>query len=166
MSVSSHDRAEAPIGLQPTTTEDLATLRSWEQDGDTRGWLGDTSLGWHERALTDPDQRHLVAVRDARPVGFVVLAGLERSDHLIELRRIVVSPVERGNGVGRALLRAAVARAAQHDSGATLWLDVKDDNSRAQALYLSEGFAFIAPPAHLGTPPADLLFMERLPSVL
>lgn len=68
------------------------------------------------RALSDPDQEHLIAIEAEAPEGFAVPAGL-RGDPAIELRRIVMSPAHRRTGRGPALLTAVLARAYHHQSG-------------------------------------------------
>jgi RimJ/RimL family protein N-acetyltransferase len=56
----------------------------------------------------------------------------------VELKRIVLQP--KGQGYGRACLRL-LAQMAFRDLGAhRFWLDVKSANTRALALYRSEGF--------------------------
>jgi ribosomal protein S18 acetylase RimI-like enzyme len=87
-----------------------------------------------------------LARRTGLPVR-TILAGLRRQDHVIELRRMVIAGDRRGAGLGRRLLRAAVARAYGQHAARRVWLDVKDDNIRAQTLYRSEGFAIERTPA-------------------
>jgi len=48
-------------------------------------WLGKIGAAWHERALADPDQEHLVTERAGDLCGFAVLAGLGHPDQVIEL---------------------------------------------------------------------------------
>ncbi|MGP3913763.1 GNAT family N-acetyltransferase [Nonomuraea sp. 10N515B] len=127
--------------IRPATAEDLPLLTAWEDDRDTAAWLGETGLAWHEGALADPDQDHVVAEHDGTVTGFAVLAGLSGGDGVIELRRMVVDPGRRGAGQGRALLRAALARAYEHHGAGRVWLDVRAANRRARALYESEGFS-------------------------
>lgn len=49
------------LTLRATTSADIRHVTSWEADADTAPWLGETGRGWHERALADPDQHHLIA---------------------------------------------------------------------------------------------------------
>ena len=94
----------------------------------------------HASALADSDLAHYIvtAPGDHGAVGFVLLAGLRRDDHVIELRRIVIATP--GRGLGRAALRC-VRRLAFDSLGCRrLWLDVKPENVRARELYASEGF--------------------------
>ena len=151
------------LALRLTTADDLDQVSAIEQAADTGQWLGETGPTWHERALADPDQAHLAAGEPGVMTGFVVLAGLQRSDRVIELRRMVVAPAFRGRGQGRALLQAALARAYHQNCAQRVWLDVKTGNLRARSLYESEGFVAVAGPApgpgSEGT--SDLLVMEH-----
>lgn len=140
-------------------------MTGWEADTDTARWLGETGRSWHERALADPDQHHLVAEDAGTAAGFVVMAGVRDGGSSIELRRMVISPAVRGTGRGRELLRAALAHAAREHRAAQVWLDVKAHNLRARGLYESEGFTLArtitgGAPGEDGTA-ADLLVMTR-----
>jgi GNAT superfamily N-acetyltransferase len=70
---------------------------------------------WHETsALLDPERRVLLAARsDGTIVGTVqiVRAEAENGRHRAEVQRLAVRADARGDGVGRALMRAAVDRA-------------------------------------------------------
>lgn len=69
--------------------------------------------------------------------GFVLarVAGEEA-----EILTLAVAPGKRGQGLGRALLRAAIAR-AQDQGARTVFLEVGADNPSALALYAGLGFA-------------------------
>lgn len=56
-----------------------------------------------------------------------------------ELVRIAVTPSARRSGLGGRLLDAFLRRAAAHGA-ITTWLEVRDDNTPALALYSSRGF--------------------------
>jgi len=56
----------------------------------------------------------------------------------VELKRIVLQP--KGQGVGRACVRQLKAMAFRDLKAHRFWLDVKGLNTRAQALYATEGF--------------------------
>ncbi len=138
-------------GLRSATQDELETFALWEQEPDTRRWLGTTGLPWHRQAFADPDQRHLVTTV-GEVHGFALLAGLRRPERMIEVRRMVVDPNQRGNGQGRALLRAVVRHAYHHLGATVVWLDVKCDNLRARHLYESEGFDTLDEFSHLAEP--------------
>lgn len=150
--------------LRATTVADLPRVTDWEAGEDTAVWLGETGRSWHERALADPGQRHLIAEDTGIPAGFVVLAGV-LDDGAVELRRMVISPRFRGAGRGRELLRAAVLHARRDLGAPAVWLDVKVDNLRARNLYVSEGFTPTRTIPDAVTEPdgttSDLLVMTR-----
>jgi len=67
---------------------------------------------------------------------FVAMPGFEE----MHLLNITVAPGHEGRGHARTLLAElyALSRAC---GAAALWLEVRESNARAQALYLREGFA-------------------------
>jgi GNAT superfamily N-acetyltransferase len=77
------------------------------------------------------------------PVGIAVcFFGLStfRASPLLNIHDLAVLPRYRGQGVGRALLRAAEEQ-ARLKGCCKLTLEVQDDNRRARTLYESFGFA-------------------------
>jgi ribosomal-protein-alanine N-acetyltransferase len=72
-------------------------------------------------------------------VGFCVLA-IVPAGREAEVRNVAVHPERRRRGLARFLLRAAIDRA--RDAGAeTVFLEVRESNHAARALYSSLGFA-------------------------
>ena len=126
--------------LRRTRTSDLPTIVAVEEDVDTRRWVGQGGLDWHASVLTDPDMEHWVLVdRLDRIVAYGILAGVSRPGH-VEIRRTVVAPEGRGQGLGRLLLRHLLEHARARPSVRRVWLDVGRDNTRARSLYRSFGF--------------------------
>lgn len=79
----------------------------------------------------------LVATRDHAVVGYAVA---HRAADEAEILNLGVAPQARRAGVGRALVRAIIARVAR--AGArTVYLEVRESNVAARRLYASEGFA-------------------------
>ncbi|MDC0667971.1 GNAT family N-acetyltransferase [Nannocystis radixulma] len=126
--------------LQPTTEADLAFIVARELDADTAPYILPWPEDRHRQAMADPDCAHLVAWDGARSrrLGFAILFGLASSHQSVELRRL--ASASRGEGVGRAMLRAIKARIFETTDTHRLWLDVKAGNARARHLYRSEGF--------------------------
>lgn len=122
------------------TDADLDAVVELEAEPAAARWLCEIGRDWHDRAMADPAQEHVVAVEDGEVLGFGVLAGLERADKAVEVRRIVVSGAHAGRGHGRALLRELVTRAYTAHGARRVWLDVKAGNDVAHDLYLAEGF--------------------------
>ncbi|MGC9501910.1 N-acetyltransferase family protein [Streptomyces sp. WG7] len=85
---------------------------------------------------------HLVAELDGAVVGYVRLGfptPLASNTHVRQIRGLAVSDAARGNGVGRALVRAAVDD-ARHKGFRRITLRVLGHNTAARGLYESEGF--------------------------
>jgi RimJ/RimL family protein N-acetyltransferase len=121
---------------------DLDFVISVEQDPANLPFITPWDRTQHEGAIRFPDSRHfIVEVGAGYPSsGFVILQGCRNPHRSIELKRMVLLPACQGQGAGRACIRM-LAEMAFRDLGAhRLWLDVKGRNTRAQALYCSEGF--------------------------
>ena len=119
---------------------DLEFVISVEQDPANRPFITPWDRTQHEGAIRFPDFRHFIAEAgdDWARSGFVILQGCRNPHGSVELKRIVLQP--KGRGLGRHCVRL-LAQMAFRDFGAhRFWLDVKAGNTRAQALYRSEGF--------------------------
>ncbi|GGY53470.1 GNAT family N-acetyltransferase [Streptomyces omiyaensis] len=93
------------------------------------------------------DERHrpaeyLVAERAGLLLGYVRVARptpLDSNGHVRQIQGLAVAGEARGQGVGRALLRAALAK-ARADGATRITLRVLGHNVPARALYEAEGF--------------------------
>jgi len=96
----------------------------------------------------DPDEvadsrgAFLIASRSGKPIGCGAVRRIE--DRTGEIKRMYVSPEERGRGVGHALLVALEAEARALGIS-RLVLETGDRQSEAMALYQRGGFSRIAP---------------------
>lgn len=130
------------IVLRDTTEGDLAYVLSAEHDKDNGRfvtvWLEDQ----HRAALSDENSAHMIIEdeSDRRVMGFVILSGLQNSHRSVEFMRIVVT--DKGKGYGRAAVGAIKRYAFDTLSAHRLWLDVKEHNTRARAIYEKEGFRY------------------------
>lgn len=155
------DRSGLVVGshLRRTRHGDLKAVVSFEEEPDTLPFLGQGGLDWHQKALTDPDMEHWVLVdRLDRVVAFGILAGLSSPD-TVEIRRMVVAPEGRGQGLGRLLLRQLLEHALVDPQVRRVWLDVSADNTGARSLYRSMGFVEKPTPAGV-TLLEDGVYME------
>ncbi|MFE0253397.1 GNAT family N-acetyltransferase [Streptomyces sp. NPDC059010] len=85
---------------------------------------------------------HLVAELDRRIVGYVRLGfptPLACNTHVRQIQGLAVADEARGHGVGRALIRAAVAESRRRGAR-RLTLRVLGHNTPARKLYEAEGF--------------------------
>lgn len=97
------------------------------------GWRGDVAAFLAEGEGT------------GRPIGVAVCALFDAQPGTAHLFAMWVDPVERGRGVGRALVRAVAARAKERGAG-EVTLCVTEGNDAAAALYASSGFVGTADP--------------------
>ena len=130
-----------PLHLRPTMLSDLDFVNSVERDPANLPFITPWERTQHESAVRFPDFRHFII--DAGSTGggrdgFVILQGCRSPHQSVELKRLVLQP--KGRGLGRQCVRL-LKRMAFRDLGAhRFWLDVKSLNTRALALYASEGF--------------------------
>ncbi|MEW6099030.1 MAG: GNAT family protein [Pseudomonadota bacterium] len=130
----------ARVRLRPTLLDDLDFVISVENDPVNRPFITPWERTQHEAAVRFPDFRHFIieAGESSQPVGFVILVGCRNPHRSVELKRMVVQA--KGQGLGRACLRL-LKKVAFHDLKAhRFWLDVRVPNTRAKALYETEGF--------------------------
>ena len=128
------------IAIRPTREDDMEYVLAAEAAPENAQGILPWTRTEHLAVASDPDNGHWIieAKPDERPVGFMILRGLQGPDKAIELKRILVT--EKGSGFGREAIQLA-KKMAFHSLGAhRLWLDVFTDNQRARRLYESEGF--------------------------
>jgi diamine N-acetyltransferase len=134
--------ASSMIRLRPTLVSDLDAVVAIEQAPANRPFITPWARPQHEGAIRIPDFRHFIVERgegDGRQ-GFVILQGCRNPQHSVELKRQVLRPEAQQQGLGRACVRRLKALAFDQLQAHRFWLDVKSRNTRALALYLSEGF--------------------------
>ena len=91
---------------------------------------------WSELANV-PDSRHyLVAEEDGTVVGY---AGLVCTGAQADVQTLAVDAGQQGRGLGGGLLRALLAE-AQRRGATEVLLEVRAENTAAQALYARHGF--------------------------
>jgi RimJ/RimL family protein N-acetyltransferase len=130
----------AAVRLRPTLLSDLDFVITVETDSRNRPFITPWERTQHEGAVRFPDFRHFVveAGDDFAPVGFIILQGCRNPHGSVELKRIVLQ--SKGQGWGRACVRLLKRMAFRDLKAHRFWLDVKALNTRALALYASEGF--------------------------
>ncbi len=110
----------------------------WEMEAENRAFICPSEESHHRAFIESSNKEHWTLMHESRPVGFVLLDGLDDSDQRVELKRIVVA--EKGRGFGKAAMQWVQNRAKEQLNAKVLWLDVFEDNSRARYLYEKQGF--------------------------
>ncbi len=128
------------VRLRPTMLSDLDFVLTVEEDPACRPFITPWERTQHEGAVRFPDFRHFIveAGPGTQAVGFVILQGCRSRHGSVELKRMVIR--DQGRGLGRACLRQLKQMAFRDLHAHRFWLDVKAYNTRAKALYDSEGF--------------------------
>lgn len=118
--------------------EDLDTILAMETSPENAPYIRHWEQNQHAAAISDPNIAHLKIVLGNKIVGYVILVGITNPDRSIEFKRIVVE--QKGYGFGRQAIRLVKDMVFNRFQVHRLWLEVMAHNTRAYALYLSEGF--------------------------
>ncbi|HEV8216320.1 MAG TPA: ribosomal protein S18-alanine N-acetyltransferase [Gemmatimonadaceae bacterium] len=121
------------FAIGSATVHDLASVAVIERAAFSDPW----SLRSFREALDSGSVYFACARSDAGSVLGYVVAWFVADQG--EIANIAVAPDQRGRGVGRALLDAALGEAATRGIAA-VFLEVRDSNQRARELYASRGF--------------------------
>ncbi len=129
-----------PLRLRPTMLSDLAFVQTVETDARNLPFITPWERTQHEGAVRIPDFRHFIVEAGAayERSGFIILQGCRNQHGSVELKRIVLQ--DKGQGLGRRCVRLLKHMAFSDLHAHRFWLDVKQLNARALALYVSEGF--------------------------
>ncbi|MDZ4257829.1 MAG: ribosomal protein S18-alanine N-acetyltransferase [Gemmatimonadales bacterium] len=119
--------------LRPTDLADLPALVALERAAFSDPWTASQLA----QALDDESAVALVLEDGPGEVVGSVLARVVADE--AEVLTIAVAPSHRRRGLGRRLLDAAIAAAADRGA-ATVWLEVRASNRAARGMYESAGF--------------------------
>jgi len=127
------------IKLSHTEKQDIPFVLEAEQRCENAKYIGQWTHEQHCNALNEPDILHLV-IRNAAGefVGYAIIKGLSSPNDSIELMRIVIEQM--GCGYGKMTLSLIKRWCFEVQKAHRLWLDVWENNLRAQHVYESQGF--------------------------
>lgn len=121
----------------------------------------DTTPRWRAAQFrsesADPKAVCLVADAGIGPLGFIFAWAVGGE---LQVHNVAVDPAAARRGIGRALLRAALAEGARRGAK-TAQLEVADTNAPAAALYSSEGFRVVGRRPKFYNGAQDALLMSR-----
>ncbi|MDF2560315.1 MAG: ribosomal-protein-alanine acetyltransferase [Microbacterium sp.] len=121
--------------LRDATVEDLDAIMAIEDRSfPTDAWSRETMAA----ELASVHGRYLVDEHDGAIIGYGGVRALRGSADA-DIQTIALLAEHRGQGRGRALLRALLAAAAERGAR-EVFLEVRADNPAAEGLYLAEGF--------------------------
>ncbi|MCK0106204.1 ribosomal protein S18-alanine N-acetyltransferase [Marinobacter sp. S0848L] len=121
----------AQSGIRPLTQDDLPRVIELERLGHSHPW----TEGIFRDCFKD-SYRAWGYVSENELVGYAIISYQFDEAHLLN---VCVHPGFRGKGLGRELLRRAIAVAIEDDL-ACMILEVRKSNRAATLLYRSEGF--------------------------
>jgi ribosomal-protein-alanine N-acetyltransferase len=124
-----------PTTVRAATMADVGRVSEIEQEAFTDPW----SRSAFERLVMDRDPRVLFDVAclpDGKVAGYVVAWFIMDEG---EIANLAVAPASRSRGIGTLLLVTAITTARSREVG-TIYLEVRDSNVAARALYASHGF--------------------------
>jgi ribosomal-protein-alanine N-acetyltransferase len=139
--------------LRPARPEDEQELAVLEGACFSDPWRAETLRA----ALSDLKYRVLVAQDEGGTVGYT--AGWAMGDEG-EIDRIAVLPSHRGHGLGAALLQS-LERALREAGARRLFLEVRESNVAARALYERAGWSVLGRRPRYYADGSDALVMGR-----
>lgn len=146
-------RRAPEVRVRPAGDGDLAAILGIERECFSVPWKEATFRGLLQR--TDSDL--FVAEADEKVVGYAACwTVLDQA----ELGNVAVDPEVRGRGIGGALVDAVVDRVRARGA-AECYLEVRESNLDAQAIYGRRGFAVVGRRrGYYSLPPEDALVMR------
>jgi RimJ/RimL family protein N-acetyltransferase len=128
------------VTIRESKPEEMIQIISFEKSN--APFVESYTFERHLALLNDSDCLHLSIYKKENEmlVGHMICFGLSGSHRALELRRITIS--EKGMGYGREALQLIKEYCFKELQFHRLWLDVYQENTRATALYESEGFIY------------------------
>jgi ribosomal protein S18 acetylase RimI-like enzyme len=126
--------------VRPSRAEDLRFVTSLERHPDNVELIGQWSDAEHLAAIEGRDRwRHWIVEEGGGFAGYIISRDCRAQAAGIYVKRILVG--EKDRGLGQAALSAFLARAREEYGACDVWLIVRNENARAQAVYRKLGFA-------------------------
>ena len=148
------------IGVREAVRADLERVHEIEREAFSDPWSFESFVA----LLGNPRVLFAVAERGGPRGGAGEVVGYVVAWFVVdeaEVANVAVAPEVRGRGVGARLLDEALSAARRHGA-ASVYLEVRDSNAAARALYASRGFVQIGRRRrYYRRPVEDALVMRR-----
>lgn len=127
------------MNLRPATPADFAAIRAIAQLPEHSLLITDEDEAALAGYLADPHSRlFMVETASDAKAGFALFCELDNRAGAIELRRLALREV--GRGQGRAFVQMLTDYAFETLGARRVWLDTAHDNYRAQKVYEGVGY--------------------------
>jgi [ribosomal protein S18]-alanine N-acetyltransferase len=119
------------VTIRPAVADDVAAILAIER-------VAESAAHWSQEQYSRRVAEGMILVAEEGPdiTGFVCARVVARE---WEIENIVVAEHKRRSGVGDELLRELLRRACEQ-SGASIWLEVRESNEAARRLYKKHEF--------------------------
>ena len=145
--------------VRPATEADLPAMIALERESPTAAhWTEQQYRQLFSPVPGDPQRLAVVIEEESTVLGFLVAHQIQPE---WELENVMVSPAERRRGWGARLLEELVARARTAKSEA-IFLEVRESNQSARALYIRAGFKEIGRRKSYYSAPTEDAVLYRL----
>ena len=132
-------KAPTALLMKEATKADIDFIVRQEAREEIGEWLLPATKQDHLAWRRDPDYRYEILFNEEeQPLGYAIIKGFENPHQSLELMRIAVATP--GKGIGKPFLTKLVDRAFTEWGAHRFWLDLFDDNMRAEKLYRKVGF--------------------------
>ena len=127
------------MNLRPATPADIPAIRTIAQLPQHALLITDEDDAGLLAYLNDPSARLFMLETDTDPAaGFALFCELDSRAGVVELRRLALREV--GRGQGRAFVQLLTDHAFESFAAQRVWLDTNFDNTRAQKVYAAVGY--------------------------
>jgi RimJ/RimL family protein N-acetyltransferase len=126
------------ITLRPSRASDLAFVVGLERRADHVDAIGQWTDIEHLATMQSPKREHWIIESDGTPVGYLIAFDCRTEDAGFYVKRILVA--DKDKGTGTLALSKYLDRAFFELRAKLVWLTVREENARAQAVYRRLGF--------------------------
>lgn len=119
---------------------DLAFIVAQEARPEYSPFINAWPIGRHRAAMANAGYRYQIFEDDDGVQGYAITRGYDGVNRAVELMRMALA--RSGSGRGRAACLLLLHQAFGADKAHRFWLDLFEDNARAEHLYASLGMQF------------------------